>query len=110
MATVDSRSRKRRRSYDYDEAPSGRGRKRKSHAFRNFCLTILVLGGVGLYFAPMIVSKTPLRDSLVQSALKLNGTITVGSVSLGWLSPVSAEKIEIRDKGGETAVELASLR
>ncbi|REK19187.1 MAG: acetyltransferase [Planctomycetota bacterium] len=104
MATADvSRSRA-------DDAPRGKKRKKKSHGFRNGCIFMLLLLGVVLYFAPAIVARTPLRDSLLQQALKLDGTITVGSASLGWFSTVEANDIVLRDEDAEPIISIASIR
>ncbi|MEX0978561.1 MAG: hypothetical protein WDZ48_06905, partial [Pirellulales bacterium] len=108
MATADV-SHSHRRKHKYAESSTGRSKKKKSHGFRNGCILMLLLMCVTVYFAPAIIAHTPLRDIVLQAALKLDGTITVGSASLGWFSPVSAEKIEIRDKSGEVAVALASV-
>jgi translocation and assembly module TamB len=103
MATVDvSRSHK--------HAASRKYREKKSHRFRNFCILLLLLLCAAIYFAPAIIAHTPLRNSLLQTALGLDGTITVGSASLGWFSNVAAEQIEIRDKTGEMVVAVAAVR
>ncbi len=69
-----------------------------------------VAAGLAVYFAPLLIANSPLRNRLVQSALKLDGTITVGSASLGWFSEVTADQIEIRDSNGEPIVEIGQLR
>lgn len=102
MATVDLPRSK-------HDAPRRR-RKKKSHALRNGLIVILLLLGVGVYFAPAIIAGTPLRNSLLQTALKLDGTITVGSASLGWFSSVAADDIQIRDAEGDVVIEVAKVR
>lgn len=97
------------RSYKH-ELRAARSRKKKSHALRNRCIFTVLLLGVAVYFAPAIVAHTPLRNSLPQAALKLDGTLTVGSASLGWFSSVVVENIQIRDAVGDVAVEVAAVR
>jgi hypothetical protein len=104
MATVDRVDSKRR-----SKRTPGR-RKEKSHAFRNGCVLMLVVLIAVVYFAPIIVAGTPLRSWLVQTALAPDGTITLGSASLGWFSPVAAEKLQIRDAAGAEVVTVESLR
>ncbi len=103
MATVESPRSK------YDDAPRSR-RKKKSHAFRNGSIAMLVLLAIAVYFAPTFIARTPLRNSLLASALKLDGTITLGATSLGWFSGVVVNDIEIRDANGDLAVQVAQLR
>ncbi len=105
MATVDLPRSK------YDDYPRGRkGRKKKSHAFRNGSIAMLLVLGVAAYFAPTIIARTPLRNTLVRAALQLDGTITLGATSLGWFSSVVVNDIEIRDADGDLAVQVAQLR
>jgi hypothetical protein len=109
MATVN-RSRSKRDDYDDDDDLPSRqrkGKKRKksarSHAFFwGSLVTLLIL--VAIYLAPMIVGSTSLRNSLLENALQVDGSITLGSASLGWFSPVVADDIEIRDADGEAAI------
>jgi hypothetical protein len=105
MATVDvPRSKKR------DGSQPAKAPQKKSRAFRYGCY-ITVLGlAAGLYFAPLILAHTPLGAWAIGSALKLDGTVSFGSASLGWFSSVTAENLEIRDPAGEKVLEVASLR
>src|SRR5262249_38828580 len=106
MATVEeTRSRRRSaKSQSSDESP-----KRRSHAFRNGGIVMLLLLAVSVYFAPWVVANTPLRDWALRSALKLDGSVSLGSVSLSWFSSVVAENIEIRDTQGEALLEVATI-
>ena len=65
---------------------------------------------VGVYFAPFIVANTPLGQAALASVLKLDGTISLGSASLGWFSSVVVENLEIRDAAGDTLLKVDSLR
>jgi hypothetical protein len=105
MATVErSRSRKKNKPDDADV------KQGKSHAFRNGCLAMLLLLCVAVFFAPGVIARTSLRNSLLQSALKMDGTVTLGSASLGWFSSVVVENIEVRDAEDQIVAEVAQLR
>jgi hypothetical protein len=105
MATVDVPRPKRPATGEPATPP-----KRKSWAFRYGSLAMLVLLIGTTYLAPMIVANTPLRDWVLQAALKLDGTVSLGSLSLGWFSSVVAEDLEIRDAAGDALVKVAMLR
>ncbi len=90
-----------RRSAD---RPHPRARRARSHKLRNSFLVLLILSCVAVYFAPVIIARTPLRNWLVQTAVAPNGTITLGSTSLGWFSPVSTQNLDVRDAEGKSVV------
>ena len=71
---------------------------------------MLVLLAVGTYFAPAIIGLTPLGAWVAQRALKLDGTISWDSASLGWFSSVSIDNLQIRDAAGEPMIDVASVR
>ena len=102
MATVD-----RKRSKKQDAAEE---KPRRSHAFRNGCIAMVLLLGVAVFFAPMIIAKTSLRNSLLKSSLELDGTITLGATSLGWFSSVVVDNLELRDAEDQVVVQVAQLR
>jgi len=72
----------------------------------------LVLGALGLvimaaWLVPAMVARSPLLNWTVRLATaKLNAEVTVRSASLGWLSPVSACGIEVRDEQGQPLLEI----
>ncbi len=102
MATVD-----RKRSTKQDVAEDT---PRRSHAFRNGCIAMVLLLGVAVFFAPLIIAKTSLRNSLLQSSLELDGTITLGAASLGWFSNVVVDNLELRDSDDLVVAQVAQLR
>src|SRR5690606_36842689 len=64
---------------------------------------ILLVGGLLLltWAAPMIAAHTPLRNMILGSVCgDINGTVTAGSASLGWFSPVVLSDVEIREVDG----------
>ncbi len=105
MTTVDVP-----RSKKHDTKQPLKTRKKKSRAFRYGCYLTLCGLVAGVYFAPAILAHTPLGPWVVQSALKLNGTVSLGSASLGWFSNVAAENLQIQDSAGDKVLEVASLR
>ena len=94
--------------HDADE-PQGKPRKRKSRAFRYGCWATLVLLAIVVYCAPMIIAKTPLADVALTRVLAIDGSASVGSLSLDWFSSVAAENLEIRDADGNLLVEIGVL-
>ena len=85
-------------------------RQRKSRAFRYGCLVMRALLLAGTYFAPFIIASTSLGQWVLQSALKLDGTVSLGSTSLGWFSSVVVENLEIRDPSGDVLLKVDLLR
>ncbi|MCA9203386.1 MAG: hypothetical protein KDA59_10095, partial [Planctomycetales bacterium] len=70
-------------------------------------LSLLLVVALLLCFAPRLVAISPLRDWAIQRATAdLPAEIRVGSVSLGWLSPVVARQIQVDDATGATIAEI----
>ncbi len=64
-----------------------------------------------LWLAPVIVAHTALRQQILSSLLSdFEGSVTIESASLGWLSPVVANDIQAYDGDGHPLVEVKSLR
>ena len=64
-----------------------------------------------MWLLPIVVAWTPLRNRALAMALPgLNGTITSGSASLGWFSPVVFTEVEIRDRDGNRLAGAATVR
>lgn len=82
-------------------------RRRWPLFFVTLCTLLLVLVG----FAPTIVSLTPLGPKLVASAAagKLNGSLEVSSVSVGWFSPTQVRGVIVKDKDGATLATVDSI-
>jgi hypothetical protein len=103
MATADRAAKRSKRNYD--EQP-----RRKSHVLRNSFLLLVLLGGVAAYFAPVMIANTSLRNWMLQTAIAPEGTVTAGSASLGWFSPVVADNLEVRDREGKLVLSIGSFR
>ena len=88
-------------------APAAKG-KRKRGPLR-WVFRLLVLAIVLVVAAPYLIAYTPLKNWLAKTALKLNGDVHVGSLSLGWFSPVGVQDLEIRDAAGQPFLKVPSL-
>jgi len=72
---------------------------------------VAVAAIVLLWSVPVIVANTGLRQSIVSAALSdFEGSVSIGSASLGWLSPLLAHDIEARDRRGQPLGYVKSLR
>jgi len=73
-------------------------------------MLVLATLAVIVWLLPSIVVHTPLLHWILGKATAdLNGTVTVGSASLGWLSPVAVEGVEVKDAKGRTVLLLPSV-
>ncbi len=74
-----------------------------------------LLLGAGLlllaWAAPMIAAHTPLRNVILGSVCSdLNGTVTAGSASLGWFSPVVLTDVEVREPDGNLIAQAKTIK
>ncbi len=106
MSTVN---RRRKRHEEYTE-PDATPPPRKFRAFRNGCIAMLVLLVAAVFLAPTIIARTSLRNSLLSSALELDGSISLGALSLGWFSSIVVDDLELRDREDRVLVEVAQIR
>ncbi|MEX0938718.1 MAG: hypothetical protein WDZ59_12730 [Pirellulales bacterium] len=62
------------------------------------------------WFAPTLVAVSPLRNSVLQSALPDgSGTLTAESASLGWFSPVRLYDVQLTGPSGEPLLTVPQL-
>jgi hypothetical protein len=74
-------------------------------------LLLLALLGGGLWFAPAIASRTSLGDWPLRQALNgIDGTISSGSRTFGWLSSIVYHDVQIRDAKGNVLATIATIR
>lgn len=86
--------------------PDAKRRRRWSRAVLPVVLLIL---GV-LWFAPMVVARSDLRNRFVREATAdLRGRVTVGGVSLGWFSPVELRDVVVKDEQGRTLLAVPKV-
>ncbi|MFO0801359.1 MAG: DUF748 domain-containing protein [Gemmataceae bacterium] len=73
-------------------------------------LGFVVLLAVGLWFAPAVVGRTPLRNRVVAAATaEVRGSVTVGGMSAGWLSAVELRDVVVTDRQGRVLVSIPRL-
>jgi translocation and assembly module TamB len=66
-----------------------------------FLLVVAILAGVA-WFAPWIVSRAPIRQSILAWALpELAPTISVESLQLGWVTPIEIFGLKVAEPGQE---------
>ncbi|MFM8272098.1 MAG: hypothetical protein ACKODX_07145, partial [Gemmata sp.] len=54
-----------------------------------------------VWFAPVVVAKTGLRNRVAREALaNVRGSVEIGGASLGWLSPVELRDVVVKDASG----------
>jgi translocation and assembly module TamB len=74
-------------------------------------LPVLALGASLVWMAPVIVANTALMHRIISAALSdFEGRITVGSASLGWLSPVVVHDVAATDPAGLPLTRIQSIR
>jgi len=77
---------------------------------RKLVLGLLLLLAAMVAVFPYLAAYEPLRGWMLRAVLpKINGTVSVGGASLGWLSPVRFENIEVRSPAGEPTLVIAAL-
>ena len=52
------------------------------------------------------MARTSLGTQLVARALEIDGTVSIGSTSLGWFSSVEVENLEILDAEGDVVLAI----
>lgn len=71
---------------------------------------LLVALGLG-WFAPQIIARTSFVQRMVaQNTSDLAGTVTIGRVSLGWMSPVEVHDVAVQDAQGQPLAQIESVR
>ncbi len=77
---------------------------------RGFGITLIVLA-IALALAPTIIAKTGISSWLIARATQgLPISVTVGSLSLGWFSPIVAEDVVVRDAEGITLAQIPRVQ
>ena len=85
--------------------------KRRSGGVLRYAAVVLLVLAALVAFAPTIVSMTSLGPSLVASAAQgqIDGSLEIKGVRIGWLSPIQANGVTIKDNQGETIATIDSL-
>lgn len=86
-------------------APTSLPVRKKRRRLRWVLIGLFVLLLVGLWLAPGVLAKTGYKDQFVAELTgDVNGTVTVGEVSLNWLHPVTAFDLSVTDTSGNTVL------
>ncbi|WP_425397260.1 hypothetical protein [Aeoliella sp.] len=84
-------------------------RSRVGGAKRKLVIVLAALAGLVL-FAPTIVLNTPLRQSVLTTAVPPSvGTLEIGDLSIGWLTPLTATNVTLLDPEGNRLAEIGRL-
>ncbi|MHC4176518.1 MAG: AsmA family protein [Planctomycetota bacterium] len=82
-------------------------RKRRRRIVRGVFVLLLVL----VVLFPYVAVVQPFRDAILRAALpKIEGTVTSGSASLGWFSPIEFRDVEIRSPDAAPVVVVPRFR
>ena len=111
MATATTLERRQRYVEVEDEAASPLP-KRQRRSWRLLAAPAIVAAVV--WFLPAIIAHSPLLGWIIgRAAGDLNGSVAIQSASLGWLSPINAQGVEVCDAEGKpvlSATEVAGDR
>lgn len=109
MATVHVRSKNRQARRHAVKPSAGPQRTSRWGTRRRLAVVALFALLAVIWFAPTLIAKTGLLNLVVSRTVDLNGSLRIGSASLGWLSPIRLEQVEVRDADGETVIAVGSL-
>ena len=85
--------------------------EQKKRSFGRTFLILLVIVGILTWFAPQIISRTALKDSILPLVLKrYPADIKTGDVTLGWGQPVSFQNIVLEDFEGRPVVRIKQIQ
>ncbi len=94
-----------------ENLPAKKAEKPPRSGHKGRWLLLLALLGGGLWFAPAIASRTSLGDWPLRQALNgIDGTISSGSRTFGWLSSIVYHDVQIRDAKGNVLATIATIR
>lgn len=83
-----------------------RRRLRRRVAWAAIAFGLLVL----LWFAPSLIANSPLQGRILSAALSdFEGSISIGSASVGWLSPIAARDIAAVDASGQPLAQVKAV-
>lgn len=78
---------------------------RRRRRWPYFIVAMLFVLAALVWFAPVIVAHTSLKNQLLRSATsQINGTVTVQSMSLGWMSPIELHGVTLIDEAGTAVI------
>ncbi len=84
---------------------------RKSRKWLRRFVVLVVFALILVWFAPTIAVKSGYVHSLIaKNTQSLNGTLTAGSISLGWLTPIELTNVQISDAQGQPVLIAPAVR
>ena len=94
-----------------DQGESKRRRRGRSRRWLAIAPLVVVTTLTLLWLAPAIVAHTALKQKILSAALSdFEGSVTVESASLGWMSPILACNIDVFDLHGQPLAQVQSVR
>ena len=80
---------------------------RRRRRWPYFLVAIFIVLIALIWFAPVIVANTSLKHQLLRSVTsEINGTVTVQSLSLGWMSPIEMRGVTLVDESGVEVINI----
>ena len=77
----------------------------KRRVWLKLCGLVLILLGVGVWFAPTIVAVAVLGKGVPKSLIPMfKGEIAFSGISLGWLSPIVIKDLKVDDEQGQPLI------
>ena len=77
---------------------------------RSWFLVLLILFAIAILFAPWLIAKTDLRDSVLNSIVDSpQWRVQSKAAQFGWLSPVAIDNLKITNADQSTTIELERL-
>src|SRR5262245_28104750 len=105
---MDSRSQEQQEKKD-EAAAAPKKRKRRKWPWVLVGLVVLLVLLVVL--APTLISTSPVRSIIASQAGKyINGSVSIGDLSLGWTSGTRVGGVKVYDEQGALILELDQLK
>ncbi|HCO24652.1 MAG TPA: hypothetical protein DIT97_17085, partial [Gimesia maris] len=93
------------------DSSSAKDQKNERGSMGRIFLVLVIGFCVLLWFAPQIVSRTSLKDSILPRILKnYPGEIRTGAVSLNWGAPVTFRDVALEDFEGRDVVRIDQIQ
>ena len=94
-----------------DPSPTPAPKKKKKHLWLKVVGVLIILLIALVLLAPTIASLSPVRGIVVgQVNNNLNGTVSIGDYSVGWLGGINASDVKVFDKAGTLILQLNQLK
>lgn len=92
------------------QQPFKPSRRKRGRLWLKVLVAVFVLVVFIVASAPTIIAKTSLRNRIAQkAAADLNGSLEIGSASLGWFSPIELRDVTLMDAQGRILAKLPKV-